>query len=161
MTDELRGPIGALAFSVRQKLCWGLDHNVGLDYWDSIEEPSFRHHSAIWTAQAGVSAGPGLRPWRACSPSRRRCGRCPNNSASRCTTPMSRVSRARRSPRSWTRPLEPSHPGSTGAEDDCASSWPTPRENEAMTLSCESDRYLGNGRGITDISNVPTEPCSR
>jgi hypothetical protein len=29
MTDELRGPIGALAFSVCQTLCWGLDHNVG------------------------------------------------------------------------------------------------------------------------------------
>ncbi|MDT5128218.1 MAG: hypothetical protein QOH54_3862 [Mycobacterium sp.] len=47
MTDELRDRIGALAFSVCQTLCWGLDHYVGLDYWDSIEEPPFRHHSAI------------------------------------------------------------------------------------------------------------------
>jgi hypothetical protein len=33
MTDELRDRIGVLAFSVCQTLCWGLDHNVGLDYW--------------------------------------------------------------------------------------------------------------------------------
>ncbi|NHB93389.1 hypothetical protein [Photorhabdus cinerea] len=29
----------ALLFSVCQTLCWGLDHNVGLNYWGSIEMP--------------------------------------------------------------------------------------------------------------------------
>ncbi|AKH63375.1 membrane protein [Photorhabdus thracensis] len=29
----------ALFFSVCQTLCWGLDHNVGLNYWGSIEMP--------------------------------------------------------------------------------------------------------------------------
>ncbi|MCC8382398.1 hypothetical protein GPY51_12625 [Photorhabdus laumondii subsp. laumondii] len=28
-----------LLFSVCQTLCWGLDHNVGLNYWGSIEMP--------------------------------------------------------------------------------------------------------------------------
>ena len=58
------------------------------------------------------------RRWKRCptARSRRRCRRCPRNSGWRCTTPTSRASRIRRSPKSWTRRSGPSCPGCTGAE---------------------------------------------
>ncbi|WP_329292856.1 hypothetical protein [Streptomyces sp. NBC_01455] len=34
------GVSGAVFFGVCQTLCWGLDHNVGLNYWGSIENPT-------------------------------------------------------------------------------------------------------------------------
>ena len=56
----MRGLIGALAAVCAGNCVWGLDHDVGLDYWNSFEEPSFRQHSAIWPTHAGDSAGPGF-----------------------------------------------------------------------------------------------------
>ena len=58
-------------------------------------------------AESHASTGSGPRRWRRSSTcptprSRTRCSACPRSSGSRSTSPTSRVSPTRRSPRSWT-----------------------------------------------------------
>ena len=55
---------------------------------------------------------------------KKRCRHCQRNSGWRCITPMSKASRIRRSPKSWTRRLAQLCPGCTGAGANCALCWP-------------------------------------
>ncbi|WP_431970560.1 hypothetical protein [Nocardia sp. bgisy134] len=53
----LTAACGALALSVCQTLCWSLDHNVGLNYWGSIDMPELFLVKGYASALAGGLLG--------------------------------------------------------------------------------------------------------
>ena len=87
--------------------------------------------------------------------SRRRCRRCPRTSGWRSTSPTSRASPTRRSPRSWALRSAPSCAGCTAAGAACARCWRTTPSSAAWSAPAP-----GEEGDVMSCGDPHETPCS-